>query len=110
MRIAGEGYLADSLLELVMADVEQEQSYAAEFERQRQPCQVLQLAQYSGVEEALSVPFLVKAYVDVHALIATAETAKDAFANAIEWHVVGKLTDVSINDGTEAIRSSSSHR
>ena len=29
----------------------------------------------------------------------TARTAKDAFAKAIEWHVVGKLSDVSINDG-----------
>jgi hypothetical protein len=80
-------------LELVVADVDQEQSYAAESERQKQPRQALQLAQYSGFEEALSIPFLVKAYVDGHALMATAQTAADAFANAIEWHVLGNLTD-----------------
>ena len=86
-----------------MADVEQEQPYAAESERQKQPRQALQLAQYGGLEEALSIPFLVKAYVDGHALIATAQTAADAFANAIEWHVLdnlGNLTDVSISDRT----------
>ena len=81
-----------------MADVDQEQSYAVEFELQSQPCQELQLAQYSGVEEALSVPFLVKAYVDGHALTGIAQAAKDAFAIAIEWHVLGNLTDVLISN------------
>jgi hypothetical protein len=85
-----------------MADVDQEQSYAAESERQKQPRQVLQLTQYSGFEEALSIPFLVKAYVDGHALMATGQTATDAFANAIEWHVLGNLTDVSISDRTRS--------
>jgi hypothetical protein len=32
----------------------------------------------------------------------TAETAKDAFAKAIEWRVVGRLADVSISDGTRS--------
>lgn len=45
------------------------------------------------------MPFHVHAYVDDHVLNAAAATAKDAFAKAIEWHVVGKLTDVSISDG-----------
>ncbi len=85
-----------------MADVEQERSDAAETERQKQPGQALQLAQYSGFEEALSIPFLVKAYVDGHALIATAQTAADAFANAIEWHALGNLADVSISDRTRS--------
>jgi hypothetical protein len=48
------------------------------------------------------VPFIVKAYVDGHAFTATMETAKDAFAKAIEWNVVGKLTNVSISDGTRS--------
>ena len=46
--------------------------------------------------------FLVHAYVDDHVLKATAKTAKDAFAKAIEWHVVGRLTDISISDGTRS--------
>ena len=29
----------------------------------------------------------------------TKETAKEAFATAIEWHVVKKFNNVSINDG-----------
>ena len=89
-----------SLLELGMADVDQEQSYAAVSERQKRPRQALQLAQYSSFEEALSIPFLVKAYVDGHALMATAQTAADAFAIAIEGHVLSSLTDVSISDRT----------
>ena len=43
--------------------------------------------------------FSVKAYVDDHVITATAETAKDAFAKAVEWQVVHKLADVSISDG-----------
>jgi hypothetical protein len=45
------------------------------------------------------MPFSVKAYIDDHHLTATAETAKEAFAKAVEWHVANKLTDVSISDG-----------
>ena len=48
------------------------------------------------------MPFLVQAYLDDHALTAAAATAKDAFAKAIEWHVVGRLIDVSISDGTRS--------
>jgi len=33
------------------------------------------------------------------ALTVTAETAKEVFVKAIEWHVVYKHTDVSISDG-----------
>ena len=46
--------------------------------------------------------FHVHAYVDDHMFEATAKTAKDAFAKAIEWHVVGRLTDISISDGTRS--------
>jgi hypothetical protein len=85
-----------------MADVEQEQSYTAEHGSQKAACQAMQLAHYRGVEEAMSMPFIVKAYFEGRALTATAETTKEAFASAIEWHVVGKLTDVSISDGTRS--------
>ena len=45
MRIPAESELATGLLELVMADVEQEQLYAAETERSSTLCHVLQVAQ-----------------------------------------------------------------
>jgi hypothetical protein len=47
----------------------------------------------------LPTAFVVQAYVDDHVLTATAATAKDAFAKAVEWQVVGRLTDVSIKVG-----------
>jgi hypothetical protein len=87
-----------SLLELVMANVEQEPTDMAGFERPELSCRALQLA--GSVEEALSTLFPVKAFVDGHALTAAARTAKDAFAKAIEWHVMGNLADVSISDRT----------
>jgi hypothetical protein len=46
--------------------------------------------------------FHVRAYVDDHVLKSTAKTAKDAFAKAIEWHIVGRLTDISISDGNRS--------
>ena len=45
------------------------------------------------------MPFMVKAFYDDHPLTLTSETAKEAFAKAIEWHVVERFTDVSISDG-----------
>ena len=45
------------------------------------------------------MPFSVSAYVDDHLVSVTTATAKEAFAKAVEWHVVGKLADVSISDG-----------
>ena len=44
------------------------------------------------------LPFLVKAQIDDVMLVANAETAKDAFAKAVEWHAQ-RLADVSISDG-----------
>ena len=43
--------------------------------------------------------FSVSAYVDDYLVSVPAETAKEAFAKAVEWHVAGKLADVSISDG-----------
>ena len=86
----------------MMADFEQECSSSARFARHAAPFQVLHLVQHRGIGHALRMPFLVQAYLDDHALTAAAATAKDAFAKAIEWHVVGRLIDVSISDGTRS--------
>jgi hypothetical protein len=83
-----------------MADIEQRAPFLATFERKESRCQIVQLADRRGIGNAQSIPFLVQAYVDGHTLRATAETAKVAFAKAIEWHVVERLADVSISDGT----------
>lgn len=47
------------------------------------------------------MPFLLQANADDHVLSATFETAKEAFAKAVEWHVVGRFRDISIDDGTK---------
>ena len=44
------------------------------------------------------MPFSVKAYHSDHPLTVTKETAKEAFAKAVEWHVTGRFTHVSITD------------
>jgi hypothetical protein len=69
----------------------------------------MQPARYSGVEQATSTPFIIKAYVDGHALTAALETAKDAFAKAIEWYIVGKLRTFRSATAPEVIQSSSFH-
>lgn len=48
------------------------------------------------------MPFLLQANIDDHILSASFETAKEVFAKAVEWHVVGRLTDISIDDGTKS--------
>ena len=83
-----------------MADVEQKNTRLAEFERHKAPCQIMRLVQRRGCGRALPKPFLVQSYIGDHALTIGAETAKDAFAKAIEWHVVGRQIDISISDGT----------
>ena len=47
------------------------------------------------------MPFSVKAYVADHPLTVTKETAKEAYAKAVEWHVVERFTNVAISDGTK---------
>jgi len=85
-----------------MADVEQKDRSS---ESQKAPCEILRLVQRPGVGQALPMILHVHAYIDDHVLKATAKTAKDAFAKAIEWHVVGRLTDVSISDGARSYSS-----
>jgi len=43
--------------------------------------------------------FVVQAHIDDHTM--TTETAKEAFAKAIDWHVVQRLTGVPITDPTK---------
>ena len=47
------------------------------------------------------MPFQVQGNIDDHALSVTTETAKEAFAKAVEWQVV-QFADVSISDGTKS--------
>jgi hypothetical protein len=47
------------------------------------------------------MPFQVQGNIDDHALAVTCETAKEAFAKAVEWQVV-QFADVSISDGTKS--------
>jgi hypothetical protein len=49
-----------------------------------------------------SVNFHVHAMIDDHLLKVAAKTARDVFAKAIEWHVVGRLTNISISDGSRS--------
>ena len=48
------------------------------------------------------MPFSVEAYLNNHALTVSAETAQEAFAKAVEWHVVGRFSDVTISDGIKS--------
>ena len=45
--------------------------------------------------------FTVCARVDGHSVVAPAETAKEAFAKAIEWKIVQQFADVAISDGSK---------
>ena len=40
-----------------------------------------------------------KAYIDEHTLTATAGTAQEAFAKAVEWRVTEGFSDITISDG-----------
>jgi hypothetical protein len=48
------------------------------------------------------MPFFVEAYADDHKLTAATDTAKKAFAEAIDWHVVKRFVGVSISDGVRS--------
>ncbi|MEO8319157.1 MAG: hypothetical protein ABI561_12615 [Bradyrhizobium sp.] len=50
----------------------------------------------------MQMPFSVNADIEGHTLTATTETAKEAFAKAVEWHVAEQVTDVSISDGIKS--------
>jgi hypothetical protein len=58
---------------------------------------MLQRRSFSG--SAMS--FTVHATIDGHRVLTPAETPKDAFAKAIEWHVAHQFADVVINDGSK---------
>ena len=46
--------------------------------------------------------YMVQRGIDDSALTVIAETAKEAFAKAIEWRVAERCTDVSIHDGSKS--------
>jgi hypothetical protein len=48
------------------------------------------------------MPFSVKAYLDDHRLSVTTETAKDAFAKAVEWRIAERLSNVTISGGNKS--------
>jgi hypothetical protein len=48
------------------------------------------------------MPFSVQAYLDDHRLSVTTETAEDAFAKAVEWHIAERLSNVTISDGNKS--------
>jgi hypothetical protein len=48
------------------------------------------------------MPFSVQAYIDDHRLSVTTETAKDAFAKAVEWHVAERLSNVTISESSKS--------
>ncbi|MEH2611803.1 hypothetical protein [Bradyrhizobium sp. AZCC 1693] len=45
------------------------------------------------------MPFMVRGFYNNNPLTLTSGTAKEAFAKAIEWHVVEKFSNISISDG-----------
>jgi hypothetical protein len=47
------------------------------------------------------MPFFVEVYVDDCKLTAAADTAKKAFAEAADWHVVKRFSGIVISDGAE---------
>ena len=48
-----------------------------------------------------AMPFSVQAYLDDHRLSVTTETAKDAFAKAVQRHAE-RLSNVTISDGNKS--------
>ena len=55
--------------------------------------------QVGKLKYAMPHAISVQGSLDDHTLAVTAYTAKEAFAKAIEWHVVEKFSGVSIYDG-----------
>jgi len=48
------------------------------------------------------MPFFVKGYYADRPRMVTKETARQAFAKAVEWHVAERFTDVTISDGKKS--------
>jgi hypothetical protein len=53
----------------------------------------------------MPMPYLVQGRIDDHTLAVTTDTAKQAFAKVIEWHVAERFSDVSIFDGAKMYSS-----
>lgn len=48
------------------------------------------------------MPYFVEGYANDCKLTAATDTAKKAFAEAIEWYVVNRFSGISISDGTKS--------
>jgi hypothetical protein len=48
---------------------------------------------------AVPMTFFVEACIDDHCLSVTAASAKQALAEAVDWHIAKRLVGVTINDG-----------
>jgi len=48
-----------------------------------------------------AMPFFVQGFIDDQMLTAATDTPKNAFAEAVEWHIVRGFSDVSISDGAQ---------
>ena len=46
------------------------------------------------------MPYVVKSTVDGHIVSVHVDTAKQAFAKAVDWQVAKQMNDVTINDGS----------
>jgi hypothetical protein len=53
---------------------------------------------------------VIQAHIEDHTLSATTETAKEAFAKAVEWQAVHKLTCVTISDGVRSFSITDLHQ
>ena len=53
------------------------------------------------------MPFLVQASSDGQTLAVMTATAKEAFAKAVEWQIVGRCTQVTISDSTNTYSTDS---
>ena len=53
-------------------------------------------------ERAIILRFSISGYADDCLVTAKAETKKEAFAKAVEWQVVGTLTDITVSDDSKS--------
>jgi phosphopantetheinyl transferase (holo-ACP synthase) len=47
----------------------------------------------------MDMSFSVQASIDGHRIIASADTAKEAFAKAVDWQVAKQFSDITISHG-----------
>ena len=68
------------------------------------------VALYTQPTEYTPMPFSVNAYADDHRLTVTTETAKEAFAKAVDWHVANGSPTSPLVMASKATRLPNFHR